>query len=67
MDLEYDSDDSSPPETLDQFREKWKKELSGKKHPNRSTTGHNNPVTNEVRTNDCQLLRLLLNNLPFLG
>lgn len=40
MDLDDDSDDSlsSPPETLDQFREKWQQELNTTKRNKQNKT-----------------------------
>lgn len=51
MDMDEDSDDSSsPPETLDQFREKWQKELSTTKSNQKPSATPSTPTSKDVNT-----------------
>lgn len=54
MKMEDDSDDffSSPPETLDQFREKWQKELSTTKRYKENKTSEQTTNCDESDNHD---------------
>lgn len=56
MDLDDDSDDSSSPETLDQFREKWQQELVQTKKQQRNQTSNQLYNGNFVDKNNQQVL-----------
>lgn len=59
MDIDDDSDDSSQIETLDQFREKWHKELNttkcNQKQLTKNTTGHKNANDDDGKAKDHQV------------
>lgn len=63
MDLDDESDDSSssaPPDTLDQFREKWQQELTAHKATNHKNTSIRNKTECEyVDSSNDQVLVLL--------
>lgn len=58
MEMDDDSDDcsSSPPETLDQFREKWQKELTTTKRCKENKTIEKTTNCNQSDSNNDQVI-----------